>query len=110
MRRSDSVNTRSSSKAPIRRCPMHLWVGALLLLAILGSGVYADSTLTIRPMEDTARVEVIAALPERTAQDMPAGRLTQEQGERLLRLTLANKSRGEAILGNYERKERKLIF
>jgi hypothetical protein len=69
--------------------------------------------LRIRATEDAARIEVIAALPEKALAPLPKGKLSAEQGERLLRLTLLDADSGKegpAILGSYERRNDNLVF
>jgi hypothetical protein len=55
---------------------------------------------------------VVARMPGELAGTMPAGRLTQEQGERILTLSLLNESKapGPAIFGKYDRAGNELTF
>jgi hypothetical protein len=57
--------------------------------------------------------QVVARLPAALAGELPAGSLTQEQGEAVLSLSLLaenSKAAGPSILGKYERTGNQLIF
>lgn len=57
--------------------------------------------------------QVVARLPEKWAGELPAGRLTQEQGEKILALSLlaeGTKTPGPSMLGKYERTGNELTF
>lgn len=74
----------------------------------------ADSpALSIKAGADARRPQVRAVLPADLAAGLPAGKLTQEQGEKTLRLFL-DKGKGPkeepAILGDYERRDKELTF
>ncbi len=65
------------------------------------------------PAKNPTQVEVIAALPAKALPKLPQGKLTQDQGETVLRLALLSageKEPGVAMLGNYERRKDELIF
>lgn len=67
--------------------------------------------VSISAKADTRLPTVSAALPADVAAKLPAGKLTQEQGEAHLRLTLVTGDKeGAAILGNYERRGQELVF
>jgi hypothetical protein len=54
---------------------------------------------------------VVARLPAEMAGKLPAGKLTQAQGEAVLTLSLVeDKKPGPSMLGNYERKDNDLTF
>jgi len=75
----------------------------LLLTVCCGSS--SAPGLEIRPGADPTRIELIADLPERL--------LTQERGERWLRLMLVDSGtarEGPPILGSYARRDAKLVF
>ncbi|MBI1830258.1 MAG: hypothetical protein HYR84_02270 [Planctomycetes bacterium] len=62
---------------------------------------------------ETAGREVVARLPTDFAKTLPIGRLTQEQGENVLTLSLVSdetKKTGPAMLGRYERSGVDLVF
>ena len=61
--------------------------------------------------DDGTRVEVIAALPEKSAAKLAAGKWTQDDGEGWLQLHLVQEGKeGPAILGSYERRGQDLVF
>src|SRR5262249_41744783 len=64
---------------------------SLLTLALFLVAAGAPTDPQFRAGKEPGRVEVIAALPAALRTEVPAGRLTQEQGERLLRLGLGSK-------------------
>lgn len=85
----------------------------VLLLASLHCGADTESAPTIRAVADPTRIEVAAALPDKLRAQVPAGKLSQEQGERWLRFTLVDPDSGKdgpAILGAYERRQATLYF
>ena len=71
-----------------------------------------DPVLSFRANADQGR-EVVAKLPGDLAAKLPKGRLTQEQGQKVLNLALVDdttKKAGPAMLGKYERKDNELVF
>lgn len=83
----------------------------VLLLATLGIGAEPSAYVRIRASSDATRIEVVAMLSGQLLTQVPAGKLTQEQGERWLHLSLVHANKETpAILGSYERREKTLIF
>jgi len=81
----------------------------ILCLSACVSG--AGPKIQIKPQTDPRQVKVIAIVPENILAKIPAGKLTQEQGEAWLRFSLLNEGKeGPPILGNYERREKQLVF
>lgn len=85
----------------------------LFLLAALGVGADPSASVRIQTTKDTTRPEIVATLSDQLLAQIPIGKLTQEQGEPWLRLSLvsADKDRDSpAILGSYQRREKTLVF
>jgi len=84
---------------------------ALYLSACLLDGETAAPPLRVEPGKGTGQVCVIATLHGEVSAKLPAGKLSQEQGERLLRLhRVAEAKEGPAILGVYEHSNDELRF
>jgi hypothetical protein len=86
---------------------MKYLLGTVMLLLSQG----ADTPLRIETTP--AGRQLVARLPADLAAKLPAGRLTQEQGETILTLSLlpdATKTPGPSILGKYERTGNELTF
>lgn len=82
-----------------------------LLLACLSSAAAAPEMLHIQPGKDATQVEVRVTLPETVQTSIPAGPLTQEQGEQWLRFSLLRAGQaGPPMFGSYERRETQLLF
>ncbi len=72
----------------------------------------SPDALRFRPLEPN-NVEVLATLSAREQKLLPQGKLTSEQGEAWLRLTLVDARTakpGPAMLGNYQRLGPDLVF
>jgi hypothetical protein len=84
----------------------------MLLTLAATALVAADPGPRIEATADPTRVEVSAAFPAALLARLPEGRLTQEQGERRLRLSLVPQdgTEGPAILGSYERRGGVICF
>lgn len=83
-----------------------------LLLTLAAVGQPQDSVLRVRALPDQGR-EIVARLPADFAAKLPKGRLTQEQGEKVLTVVLIDpdkKKPGPAMLGKYERTGTELVF
>src|SRR4051812_13193579 len=83
----------------------------LLLCTALLLVAQADAPLRFEMTQGGRRV--IARLPAELAGKLPAGRLTQEQGEAILTLSLLAddaKTGGPTMLGTYERTGNELAF
>jgi hypothetical protein len=81
----------------------------LAILIVTATG--QDSALRVAPQNDVTQIEVIAQLPKKIADQLPAGMLSQEEGERLLHLCLVIDGKdGPAMLGNYRREGQTLAF
>jgi hypothetical protein len=90
------------------KCPMrfHIYVAALLFAA---QGADAPLRFEATP----SGRQVVARLPAGVAGKLPAGRLTQEQGEAVLTLSLLSddtKTPGSSMFGKYERTGNELTF
>jgi hypothetical protein len=86
---------------------------ALLLQSRSQFAADMDSALRVRSTVDPARIEVIAAIPAKGLEQIPHGKLAQEQGERWLRFSLLDKENPKAetpIFGTYERRDGGLFF
>ena len=73
----------------------------------------AEPLLQIQPYPDALHVAVVARIPQEQQPKIPAGKLSQEQGERWLRLVLAGtapEDEASAMLGHYERRDATLTF
>jgi hypothetical protein len=84
----------------------------LILFTPLALAAGAQPRLAVRPLSDAARVEVVASLPKPLLTRIPAGKLTQDQGESWLRLALLDDAGKEGLpmLGTYERRHAELVF
>jgi len=85
----------------------------ICLIASFLGGVDAEPIVRIRTGEDATRIEVLAPVPDGLRERLPAAKLTQEQGERWLRLALLDAETGREgppIFGNYERRQDVLVF
>jgi hypothetical protein len=84
----------------------------LILLMSLAVAANTAPRLRVLPLTDPAQVEVIVALPENLQAQLPAGKLTQDQGETWLRFALLDDAGtdGPPILGTYEHRQAELIF
>jgi hypothetical protein len=84
----------------------------LVLFLSLSVTAGSNPSVTIRPLTDPNKVEVVATLSEQLASQVPAGKLTQDQGETWLRFALLDEGGkdGPPMLGTYERREAELIF
>ena len=81
----------------------------LLCTAMLLGAQGADAPLRFEATP--AGRHVVARLPAEVAGKLPAGKLTQEQGETILTLSLVeDKKHGPSMLGKYERTGNELIF
>jgi hypothetical protein len=86
---------------------MRLLLGSVILLFVQG----ADAPLRFEATPDGQRV--VARLPEKLAAQLPAGPLTQQQGETVLTLSLladGDKKPGPSMLGKYKRAGNELTF
>src|SRR5262245_46301367 len=80
-------------------------------LLLLTSCCAAEPVVRIQPAAELGHVEVVARLPEALQRQVPSGRLTQDQGEKWLRLVVVNDTQdGPAILGTYERRQDTLLL
>lgn len=80
----------------------------MLVLVVLTASLFA-APVRVQPGADPAEVVVVARLPD----NPPAGKLSQKDGERLLRFVLVTESgdaSGPAMLGTYERRGHALTF
>jgi hypothetical protein len=85
---------------------------AFLCLSTLLFAQLRDPVLSFRVNAEQGR-EIVAKLPGDLAAKLPKGRLTQEQGQKVLTLALVDddtKKAGPAMLGKYERNDNELIF
>jgi hypothetical protein len=80
-----------------------------ILCALFFAG--PQGSLRIIPQADPSHVEVSAVLPKEIANQLPAGKLSQEEGEKSLQfcLLLGGKE-GPPILGSYRRDGINLVF
>ena len=86
---------------------MHAIVSALCLLVPGGD----PAPLRVTAKANGKDVEVIAALSDKAAPKLPAGKLKQDQGEAWLQLHLVEDGKeGPAILGSYQRRGKDLVF
>jgi hypothetical protein len=84
---------------------MKLLLGSAMLLLVQTT----DAPLRFETTADGKKV--VARLPAEAAGKLPAGKLTQQQGEAILSLSLLeDKKPGPSILGKYERKDNELTF
>lgn len=82
----------------------------LLAWLLVGAGTPAE-TVRIMPRDAGTSADITALLPPNIAAKLPAGKLTQEQGEALLHLHLVHDGKeGPSILGTYNRQDKKLTF
>src|SRR5262245_35425731 len=83
----------------------------MLLPVLLAVGLAADGPVQIHATKDPPGVKVIATPPSRHLPQLPAGAITQEQGERWLRFCLVDpEGEGPPILGTYRREGATLTF
>jgi hypothetical protein len=85
----------------------------LLCLVALVCGAETSPAVSIETVGDPSRIRVRAVVPPRLVKDLPAGALSQEQGEALLQLCLVDQGSGQPgppIFGTYERQGDKLVF
>lgn len=85
-------------------------MNALLSLSLLLVAQPQEPSVRFRPLANQGR-EVVAQLPK--GFKLPPGKLTQEDGEKVLTVALiddATKKAGPAMLGRYERKDNELTF
>jgi hypothetical protein len=81
-----------------------------LLLLLLPGGTPSDA-VRVAPRDNGTSIEVTATLPAKLADKLPAGKLSQEDGQNWLRLHLVNNGKeGPAIFGSYQRKGNQLLF
>lgn len=83
------------------------WCCCLLLL-----GADVEPGIEVRAADNSAGVEIIAALPERVLSRLPA-QLSADEGERWLRMTLLDAQTGKEgppLLGKYEKRSGGLVF
>jgi hypothetical protein len=88
-------------------------MATLSLLALLFAGTPPATDLRIEPGPKGTTVRVVAKLPADAAARLPEGKLTQEQGEAWLRLSLVDDETGKAgaaMFGAYERQGDRLTF
>src|SRR4051794_21033283 len=90
------------------RCAMRLLVCTPLFFVAVQTP--DEAMLTIK--ESPSGPKVVAMLPLRIADELPKGRLTQSQGEKILTVSLLSsaKTPGPSILGTYDRSGRVLTF
>jgi hypothetical protein len=82
------------------------WTAAFVL-----AGIPQDHVLRVTLKEDDRLVEVSAVLPKDQAERLPAGKLSQDEGEDWLQLCLVIDGKdGPAMLGSYQREGQKLVF
>jgi hypothetical protein len=84
----------------------------LLCLTVALLGQTPEPALRFRALPDQGRA-VVARLPAEIAGKVPLGRLSPEQGESLLTVSLLGddkKTPGPAMLGKYERQKNELTF
>lgn len=85
----------------------------MIFYAIMSFLCAVDSPLAIRATSDVTQVEVVAQLSDKQRAQITEGKLSPEQGERLLRLCLvdtASQRVGPAMFGAYERRGPQLFF
>src|SRR5205823_11099179 len=84
----------------------------LLLLVCLIVPAQPPAAVRIVPGTSPTRAEVIATIPPGQLASLPHGKLTQAQGEAVLRLALrpGGDKQPAAMLGTYERRKDELIF
>ena len=85
---------------------------AFLCLTTLLCAQLRDPVLSFRVNADQGR-EVLVKIPGDVAAKLPMGRLTQEQGQKVVTIALVDdvtKKAGPAMLGKYERNANELIF
>jgi hypothetical protein len=84
-------------------------MSSMLLVLCLLPGGQADAPVRVAPRP--GGIEVTATLPPKLADKLPAGKLSQEQGEALLHMHLVNDGKeGPAIFGAYQRQGQQLVF
>ncbi len=83
-------------------------IGLIACLAALPTG---GAGLSVNPKSNATLVEVSTLLPKEKAEQLPAGKMTQDDGEKWLDLRLVTDGKaGPAMLGSYERAGLKLLF
>jgi len=91
-----------------------LWVLCASLVAGAVAGADKNpANLRITRLQDGMHVQAVATLSAKSLEQIPEGRLTAEQGEQYLILTLVDPGTGKeagAVLGSYERRQERLIF
>lgn len=83
----------------------------LPLCLLIGAG--ATPAVRVEPGKDPTQVRVVATLPKDVAKGLPAGKLSQDDGEAVLRLCAVDARTGQpgaAMLGAYERRGGELLF
>lgn len=88
------------------------FMGNLLLLTSCWL-LAADAPVSVRAATDVTQVELVAQLSDQQRAQIVEGKLSPEQGERVLRLCLvdtASQRVGPAMFGSYERRGPQLIF
>src|SRR5262245_28056089 len=86
---------------------------SLLCLAALLSAFPDPADVQVRPGKDPTRVEVVARFPGGLPAELASGKISQEQGERWLRLALVHPKTGRpgpALFGSYEPGKGTLVF
>jgi hypothetical protein len=82
------------------------WV-TFFAVALVGQ----DNALRVVPKADATRVEIRAVLPKPAADQLPAGKLSQDEGENWLQVCLViDGKEGPPMLGSYERDGQNLVF
>jgi len=109
-RREPAGKAREMTSRPV----LHgLCLCALLLQSQSQFAADMDPVLRVHSTVDPARIEVMAAIPANGLEQIPHGKLAQEQGERWLRFSLLDKENPKAetpIFGTYERRDGGLFF
>jgi hypothetical protein len=87
-----------------------VWI-LCLFTCVSGPQDGTSPKIQIKPLSDARQVKVIANVPEDILAKIPAGKLSQEQGESWLRFSLLKEGKeGPPILGTYERQGNQLVF
>jgi len=71
------------------------------------------AALRIHQLQDEVHVQIIAKLPAKSLDQIPEGKVSADEGERCLNLTLVEPGTGKeavAVLGSYERRREELIL
>src|SRR5205823_4018813 len=96
----DAATVTHCGSQSLPRCPMRF----VLATALLFCAQAAEPPLRFETTPTGQ--QFVAQLPEKVAATLPAGALTQEQGEPILTLSLLadnTKTPGPSMLGKYER-------